>query len=260
MRASISNQRRERNYTYLFDTTASNCPDTQTHAGCAGVDGGLFNEAASTTYSAVDSAEAAREANDLLLYAENITYGSDTLKVNTTLSLSNFPFGVRNRQKGDLALQNWVGLGRNSIFLHTLVSKGVISSRTYAFWAGQLGTESLYQTDGDLVLGGYDSAKISGSNITLPFTDDDSCPSGNIVTITDIKLDLTDGSTSSILGPSAGSALKACVVPTHAVLDLPEDIWSAFVAASGVKLYSNTSSGRSFGYGWLGWLVDTDGS
>ena len=198
--------------------------------------------------------EAATIANDILPNDEIDTYGSDTLAVNTSLSLGKFPFGVRKGQKGDLALQNWLGLGRNSTFLNALVSKGAILSRTYAFWAGRFGTETLYQTDGSLVFGGYDAAKMSGNNITLPFTDEDGCAQGNIVTITDMRLSTDNGSTSSILG--SVSPLKACVVPSHAVLDFPDDIWNAFVAVSGLKVYSNTTAGVSFGYGWLGRLVD----
>ena len=254
MRLHKAERSRERNYTYIFDISASNCPDTQTHAGCAGVDGGFFDAGASTTYSIIDRMEAATIANDILPNDEIDTYGSDTLAVNTSLSLGKFPFGVRKGQKGDLALQNWLGLGRNSTFLNALVSKGAILSRTYAFWAGRFGTETLYQTDGSLVLGGYDAAKMLGNNITLPFSDEDGCAQGNIVTITDMKLSTANGSTSSILG--SVSPLKACVVPSHAVLDFPDDIWNAFVAVSGLKVYSNTTAGVSFGYGWQGRLVD----
>ena len=225
--------------------------------GCTGIDGGLFDEGASATYSSIDSIDAASTANDVLPNVETDAYGSDTLRVNSTLSISNFPFGVRHGQEGDLALQNWIGLGRNSTLLNALVAKGAISSRVYGFWTGLMGAESLYQMDGNLVLGGYDAAKISGESITLPVTRDDSCPSGNIVSITNIKLSLPNGSEPSILGSAYDEGLAACVVPSHAVLDLPESVWDAFVATSGMIV---SSAGRSYGYGWHGMLVDVNGS
>ena len=198
-------------------------------------------------------------AREYLQNHQNDTYGTDTLEVNSTLSLAQFPFGV-NRGPGDH--RNALGMGRNSTLLNALFSTGAISSRTYSYWAGWTGPEAQYQKDGNLILGGYDAAKISGGNITLPLThNDEHCPEGYVVTISDIRLNLLDGSSPSILGTSAGSALRACVNPSMPVIILSENIWNSFVAESGVtQISSPPNTGYSLRYGFFGMLIDIKGS
>lgn len=109
--------------------------------------------------------------------------------------------------------------------------------------------------DGNLVFGGYDAAKIAGNNITLPFITDSHCPEGYIVTISDIKMNLLNGSNPSILGPSAGSALRACIGPGYPLMSLSQDVWDAFVKVSGVR-----EVGRSNQTNFFGMLIATDTS
>ena len=122
---------------------------------------------------------------------------------------------------------NTLGIGRNSTLLNTLFSAGAIASRTWSYWHGWAGAESQHQIDGNLTVGGYDAAKTLGTNVTLPFTNSEpeNCPSGYIVTITEIKMNLKNGSSPSILGASnKGSAMRACVDGLFPTMMLSEDI------------------------------------
>lgn len=249
------------NNTYVFDASATgsngnSCSDQvyddNAPNACAGTLGGFFNQQASTTYSKASSLRALNTAGETFPDHMDDVYGSDTLEVNSTLSLANFPVGV-NRGKADN--QNGLGMGRNSTLLNALVSNGTISSKTWSFWNGWTGTEAQHQMDGSLIFGGYDAAKISGKNITLPFSSENDCLRGYVVTISDIKLNLVNGSTASILGPSHGTAMRACVAPDYPIISLSVDIWTAFVEASGV-----IEVGRSFGTNFFGMLIANNAS
>lgn len=213
------------------------CYDVNAPNACAGSVGGFFNEQSSSTYSKAVGLQALHVTDESLPHHSNDVYGTDTLKLNSSLPLANFPFGV-NRGKVDNV--NALGVGRNSTLLNTLVSRGDIASRTYSFWEGWTGAESQHQMDGSLVLGGYDAAKIFGNNITLPFRIDSVCLEGYIATISDIKMAFPNGSSSSILGSSARSPLRACIGPGFPIMTLPHDIWKAFVEASGVTEVNHT--------------------
>ena len=180
--------------------------------------------------------------------------GNDTVHLNSTFSLPTFPLGI-NRGPGELQSMNMVGLGVNSSLLNILLSAGAIASRTWALFHGWTGAESEHQMDGSLVLGGYDAAKLTGNNITLPFTEDQACATHLVVVITDIKMKLKNGSNTSILGSSAGSAIKACISPDYPIMSLGADIWKSFVNISNV-----TEMGRSFGINFYGMLISTNGS
>ena len=85
------------------------------------------------------------------------------------------------------------------------------------------------------MLGGYDADKISGNNLTIPFSDDPNCPTRYLVNVTDIKMNLKNGSNPSLLGPSAGSTLRACIRPGFPHLSLPQATWTKFVEISKVQ-------------------------
>lgn len=103
------------------------------------------------------------------------------------------------------------------------------------------GAEAKYQMDGNVVLGGYDQAKIDGPNVTIPINNIDLCLSGFVISITDIQMNLRNGSNPSILGEQRGSSIRACVAPNVDYLSVGYDIWSAFVNVSGVEETSRTT-------------------
>jgi len=167
-------------------------------------------------------------------------WGRDTVRVNSTLPLHGFPFGI---SRGQGEAMNTLGIGRNSSLLNALFSSGAIASKTWSYWHGWAGAENQFQKDESLIIGGYDAAKIIGNNITLPFANDEpeNCPGGHVVAVKDIKMDFTNGSSQSIFGSSRGSyTMRACADGTSPTMKLSMEIWNAFLAVSG-----STEVGRS---------------
>ena len=241
------------NNTYIFDSSVS-CPNLDTPVGCAGRWGGFFVESSSTSWAQAASFAALSTARETIGDHDQDLPGNDTVHLNSSLALTTFPLGI-SRVKDTYGSMNSIGLGSNSTLLNALVSAGTIASKTWAFFQGWTGAESNQQMDGSLVLGGYDKAKVMGNNITLPFSESLNCISHLIVTITDIKMNLKNGSNPSILGPSAGSAFKACIKPDVHVTGLSSDIWSSFVGISGVH-----EIGRSDGINFWGMLISAKGA
>ena len=84
--------------------------------------------------------------------------------------------------------------------------------------------------NGNLVFGGYDAAKASGTNSTTSISeivdqiDDDSlCRTSLMVTVTALTMNLVNGSNENILG---GSQLQMCIDPSYPLITLPEDVWN----------------------------------
>lgn len=192
---------------------------------------------------------------------ENDLFGTDTMHINSTLSLQNYPLRINQ----GLTLRgeeiNTLGLGRNSTFLNALSTAGFIASNTWSYFQGWTGSDPQHQIDGSLVLGGYDAdkIKIGGNNLTIPFTDDPNCVGGLVVTITDIRMNLRNGSNPTILGPSAGLALKACIDPSYSlVATLWVDIWNQFVDISKVQAIGVEQRSRGI-YFWA-MLISAEGA
>ncbi|CAF9938052.1 MAG: hypothetical protein ALECFALPRED_007489 [Alectoria fallacina] len=205
---------------------------------CSNQYGGLFDEGSSTTWSPAN-VTAIRTASESTSDQDNDTWGSDTLLVNSTLSVPDLPLGIF---RGSTDYQNTLGLGRNSTLLNALVSAGAIISRTFSIFQGWTGVQTQYQTDGSLILGGYDSAKITGNNVTLPFTVEDACNNGFVISVTDINMNLKNGSNISIIGQSQGSAMRACIEPNFSPITLSEEIWWAFTNVTGVAETGRSAS------------------
>lgn len=108
--------------------------------------------------------------------------------------------------------------------------------------------------DGGIVFGGYDKAKIKdvNVNVTLPISNSiDQCPSGYIVQVQGMELNLANGTTASLLAPGSGSAFQACVDLSEGSNTIDYDIWQRFVNISG-----STPTGRAFGpYSFYSMLV-----
>lgn len=200
----------ELNNTYIFDnTTQSNlagCNANET-TECYTQLGGLFNEAASSSWSWAGNSSALSTASENLplINPKHNTdlWATDVFTVTPTKNISQFPLGI---SRGAGENMNTLGLGRNSTLLNALVNNGDIAARAWGFWQGW---NSQYQMDGNIVLGGYDMNKISGPNITLPTsTPDDLNTDCFLATVTDIKMDLKNGSSLSLFGPNrAGTFL-----------------------------------------------------
>ena len=247
------------NNTFLNDRSAAGCNISLTIFQCSNNYGGLFGEGSSTswnatTYSALGTAiESGGYENPSNLW------GTDIVKVSTTVSLPDFPIGIFQTNETnaiDYGISDSLGLGRNSTLLNMLSSVGIIASRTYGYFQGWTGAYAQYQTDGSMVLGGYDAAKVTGNNITLPFTPSEICNNGYVITLTDIMMNFGDGSNYSIIGQSGGSSLKACVEPDYGPITLTQDIWWAFTNVTGVSEIGRSVSPLNYG----GMLIPADGA
>ncbi len=191
---------RDLNNTYLQDIVTPSCNVNDTKLQCSSQFGGLFDDGSSTTWSPANFSALGTAIEDNSGQIDDL-WGSDTMVINTTLSLPKFPLGIFRGKQGPM---NTVGLGTNSTLLSSLVSIGAIVSKSFGLFQGWTGVQSQYQMDGGLTLGGYDAAKIIGNNITLPLTLQYNCYSGLVVSVTDIKMNLKNGTNSSIFGESQG--------------------------------------------------------
>lgn len=182
-------------------------------------------------------------------------YGTDMLYLTSSRNITVFPFVLRGHGVWTVDM-NEIGLGQNSTLLSSLISTGSIASNTWGYFPGLSGVDATDQLDGSLLLGGYDAAKTAGNNITIPFTDDPSCSTGMVVTISDFRMNLVNGSNVSIIGPSKGDSFQSCIRPDSAVSMIPADIWMSFQQISGV---TETGSSRS-SLGLSGELISAIGS
>lgn len=214
--------------------------------------GGILNKEKSSSWWQASSFDALQSAHEFFPDHNNDLPGIETIRINSSLTLSNFPIGI---SKGSSAQSNSLGLARNSTLLNRLSSAGLIASRTWGYYQGWTGAETQHQLDGSLVLGGYDEAKTIGKNTTLSFSDDNNCVSGLLVTVNDIKMNLLNGTDLSIIGPSAGTAMNACLNPASPLVSLPVDMWNSFVQFSGVNVLY-----RSSGINYWAMLISGNGS
>ncbi|KAL9101064.1 MAG: hypothetical protein Q9163_003638 [Psora crenata] len=231
-----------RNNTFLSNW-ASNCnPYTNfSQLECQAAVGGFFEQDKSWTWTAAANASVLGLPMDNSKPTGSL-YGTDTLCLNSVCSLPGFPFGYTNDDVKQAAL---FGLGQNSSLLNDLYTAGAIPSRTWSLYHGWDGADSAHQADGSLILGGYDAAKTSGPNITLPFAANDdfgvgSCPSKQVVTVSDITMNLKNGSSPSILGRNNDASFRACLLPNRSDIALSSDIWRGFLQISG-----SVETGRS---------------
>lgn len=152
---------------------------------------------------------------------------------------------------------NSLGLGRNSTLLNALVDNRMIAAKTWGFWRGWTGTEPQYQIDGNLVLGGYDAEKITGPNITLPTSAADNLNTDcYLATVTDIKMNLKNGSSPSLFGPNRATVMRACVEPHFDTLSLSQSMWESFLAISGSTYVNRSDSVIAF----YGMLIEAEGA
>ncbi|MCJ1272510.1 hypothetical protein MMC21_000296 [Puttea exsequens] len=173
------------------------------------------------------------------------------MNLNSSLSIPKFPLGI-SRDEGEP--MNTLGFGHNSTLLNILALNGSIASRTWSFWQGWTGAQTQYQMDGSLVLGGYDSAKVTGQNITVPLNMSDlNC---NLVNVTDIKMNLKNGSSPSLFAPFGLSRVLGCPEPHFGTVFLHSDMWDLFLEISGSTYVDRSVSSVNF----YGMLVETFGA
>jgi hypothetical protein len=249
------------NNTWLYDYD-SLCDDTIIFSDtiCQVRRGNYFFENTSTTFEKTGSILLAGGAG-----VETVSYGaeggiSDLLSTSLTGSedfspgttgLSKFPIGIarRNWDHGYTILHA-MGMGSNSTYLNSLVQTGQIASRVWSIFWGRMWVDQ--PLDGQVVVGGYDQAKVIGQNYTqaLDYSNATGCWTGMKVTISDIELVDRNGATTSIFPPNF--ALPVCIVPQRQLLiEAPETIFDTFENKTATK-----NIGFSFGVHWGAQLYD----
>ena len=233
------------------------CTESGTPLACSVQVGGILDKEISSSWRQSFSSNSLQNAYEFLPDHDNDLPGTETIRINSSLALSDFPVGIMKIPYRDVIRtpSNFFGLARNSTLLNRLSSAGLIASRTWGYYQGWTGAETQHQLDGSLVLGGYDEAKTTGKNTTLSFSDNKDCVSGLLVTVSDIKMNLQNVTDLSIFGSSAASAMSACLNPTYRLISLPLDIWNSFVQFSGVEVLY-----RSRGINSWAMLISGNGS
>ena len=109
--------------------------------------------------------------------------------------------------------------------------------------------------DGQIVFGGYDAAKVSGTNYTMPLAPPrQECHSSMSVTISDISLGFPNGTTTSITSPNI---IIACILPHYPlIVTLPQvPFYDSFEIHTGTK---NVGRGGGTGIDFGGMLYWPD--
>ncbi|KAF2813132.1 acid protease [Mytilinidion resinicola] len=219
------------NNTFLYHQD-DKCQHTE--AACMTYRGGFFEPENSPTY--VNQSAPNVNLNPYFESSEKLTDGGtlaqDKLTLLDNVTISDFPFGLVNQSVNTGRLTNAagiasIGLGRNSTILSLLKKAGTIGSKSYGFWWGQDGATAPARMNGNLVLGGYDRAKIKdmSNNHTDRLTAPGTCTQGMLITFTEIKLNFPNGSEPNLLDQFIGGYnLQACICTSCAmVMSMPLD-------------------------------------
>ncbi|KAF2457873.1 aspartic peptidase domain-containing protein [Lineolata rhizophorae] len=199
------------NNTYIYDYSAGSCDDL-TEDGCVTLRGGLYDSSSSTTFIRFDDPAAAGADPVDNETVTDSNWGRDSLVLNSNSTLDDYPFGIIDEDfSAGYTRQGLLGLSSNSSILNALEAAGQIASRSFSFFWGLDGATEPVRTDGGIVFGGYDAAKIDGDqNITAQFGGYDSCSSGMLITIMDVELNFPNGSSPSL---SPDRPFVCCVLP-----------------------------------------------
>ena len=242
------------------DAGANYTRPNSTAAECFSFYGGAFNESRSSTWTNAGSYGALGVPEDSIVDFGPIAYVTDTLSLISIISTPRFPFVIDHGRTGyEAFFMNTVGLGINSTLLNTLISARKIPTRTWSMFNGFTGSQSQNQSNGILVLGGYDEAKIFGSvadNITIDMdfspdaissTNLAKCPAtGMIITVSNMTLAWPNGTKASLMGSSAGDTLRGCVIPNYDYISMQSDMWETFVSLTDTQEVGRSNSPLSW--------------
>ncbi|GAM86264.1 hypothetical protein ANO11243_042760 [Dothideomycetidae sp. 11243] len=244
------------NNTYVYDSGNPVCsPGPVAPAGCMTYRGGLYSESASTSHvSSSINVSGADPFDTSPANAQNtaqVAWSQDSVGLDVNTTLDAYPLGVLKQDSPyqQQVPQNLLGLGANSTLLSALKSASRIASRSWSMFYGEAGVTASGQMDGTFVLGGYDRAKVSGSNLTASMTKNPSCGSDMLVFVTGLFVNFANGTTSSVF-TSQSQAFQACINPAFpSVMSMPDSIFenmNTIWGAPGFDIYSTRSAGLNF--------------
>ncbi len=160
-----------------------------------------------------------------------LTSGEDNAGIPLTM-----PIGIpRLRWDNGHTFLHAVGMGSNSTYLNALVKAGRIPSRVWSIFWGRMWTTAA-PMDGALVLGGYDSEKVTGKNYTMPldYSETSGCWTGMKVTVSDLIVNFANGDEQSVMPQN--TAVQCCIVPQRQLLfEGPEVVVNGFMNATGME-------------------------
>ncbi|KAM3153409.1 hypothetical protein ABEW05_006162 [Botrytis cinerea] len=243
------------NNSFIYGTNGF-CSNSWSTAACTTFRGGSYDEFASKSRG-VPTADT--YPSDGSPYPQ-LGMVSDNITLSSNVSVLDFPIGIATADWGEQGYnpQMAIGLGTNSTILNTLYSSGQIASRTWSMFWGRTGATAATQLDGSFVFGGFDRAKVTGSNYTRSLSySKSSCSSGMLVTITNIVLNFSNGTDASLFAGVESAAIQACIQPSFPVLmTLPTTPY--FNNFEG--LTNQTITDRSFGRYYYGMLYGNNSS
>ena len=184
--------------------------------------------------------------SDLAIPPTGDDFGQETLHLNGSVSLQDFPIAI---QVGEDTGYTLLGLATNSTILTRLYDAGIIASRSWGLFWGLNGIDLDAQKEGSLTFGGYDKAKLTGTGSQINLTHDN--PDCNLLVLaTSITMNFPNGTDVEILSSGSDAEnLTMCVNPEFPIVTLPHDIWTTFLDNSG-GTYLGRSNGIN-GYGEL---------
>ena len=221
------------------------CSGFNSNSQCEAERGGLFLQNTNQGWSTAIGPQ----ANDSFTLS-----GTDIINLGSA-HIYGFPLDVLSATTTTMPM-NTLGLGANSSVLNLLTgSMGAktILSRTWSIFWGFVGAEKEHQMNGSLVFGGYDQAKVKGSNVSQSIAlSNADCQTGLVVYVTDISMGFPSGNESSILDRSSGTALPMCIDPRLTGIELPSAQWFMFGGnVSGTYVGQSNSTSRA-----TVWLAD----
>jgi hypothetical protein len=229
-------------------------PDT---GACFVQQGGRFDGNTTSTSATYDGSDIdgnlPSESSLNSVWSDNIIFSSEVVRI------PQFAFGVL---ENITTSGNVMGLGRNSSIANALIEAKITGSKVWSLFTGWTGDSLETQSDGCLVIDGYDLAKIvSESTFTQNVILSTACPSGLMIAISDVLVNYSNGSTMSLMDSTGLTDQNACLTVEYPLLDVSGGIWDSFQRAAGgldafVKSPTNSSkiavSNGVFSEGMLG--------
>ncbi|KAF4628276.1 hypothetical protein G7Y89_g9875 [Cudoniella acicularis] len=237
------------NNTFIYGSNGY-CSSSWSTAGCTTFRGGQYNQFSSMTRGTASPVSYPTDASPY----PALNFITDNFTLSSNVTLGDFPIGIVQADWGEQGYfpQMAMGLGANSTVLNALKASGQIASRSWGMFWGRTGATPNTQLDGNMVLGGYDRAKVTGANHTQSLSNSKaSCYTNMLVTITNMIVNFPNGTDASIFGGAQSTAITACIVPDYPVLmTLPTDPYMDTFE----MLTNSNLPGRSFGLYYYGML------
>ncbi|KAJ9634794.1 hypothetical protein H2204_006027 [Knufia peltigerae] len=210
----------------LYVVNRENCAPEYNDT-CAGLYGGVFDYAKSSTFTQVAAAQwngtDAENPNQL-----SFVHFNDALTIGNA-SIRGYPSMYDQPGYGG---QGVLPLGTNSDLLKIAVDSGAIPSTVFGIWAGSRSIN--HPVDGAVVLGGYDTTRISGDLTT--FKSQEKCEFCVLVT----GIEYEDNTGNHNLFDNSSQTLQINLQSSERVLNVPQNVWENFQKASN-GAYNETS-------------------